>query len=153
MLTDENAWMFEHSVDCAAPMQFVWNFWTDVRNWALDADVESVEIDGPFAAGARGFTNSKSSGRVEWRIAEARIGKAVIEFPLPDALGRFVWTFEDIGGKTRITQRCTLSGDQASVFAKAIGPALEAGIPAGMRKLCEAVKNAVNSAHATTKID
>ncbi|MBZ5607393.1 MAG: SRPBCC family protein [Acidobacteriia bacterium] len=140
MLPDKNAWTFEHSVDCGVPAEFAWNFWTNVSNWALDPDVESVEIDGPFTAGARGFTNSRSSGRVEWRIVEAQPGKAVIEFPLKNAVGRFVWTFEAMGGRTRITQRCTLHGEQAGVYAKAVGPSLEAGIPAGMRKLCEAME-------------
>jgi hypothetical protein len=145
MLGDGNAWVFEHSVVCPVTVEFAWNFWTDVRNWALDVDVESVEIDGPFAAGTRGLTNSKSSGQVEWRIVEARIGRAVIEFPLPGAVGRFVWTFEDIGGGTRISQRCTLDGEQADILAKAVGPNLEAGIPAGMGKLCETMKNAARS--------
>ena len=145
MLRNENAWSFEHSVDCGVTVEFAWNFWTDVRNWALDADLESVEIDGPFAAGTRGFTNSKSSGRVEWRIVEAEIGRGVIEFPFSNAVGRFVWTFEDIGGCTRITQHCTVGGEQADILAKAVGPSLEAGIPAGMRKLCEAMENAARS--------
>jgi uncharacterized protein YndB with AHSA1/START domain len=145
MASDQNAWVFEHSVVCRVPVEFAWSFWTDVRNWVLDADVESVEIDGPFAAGTRGFTNSKSSGRIDWRIAEAGLGRAVIEFPLPGAVGRFVWTFEDIGGGTRMTQRCTLGGEQADTFAKAAGPSLEAGIPAGMRKLCEAMETAARS--------
>ena len=141
----EYAWEFEHSVVCGVTVPFAWGFWTDVRNWALDADVESIEMDGPFAAGTSGFTQSKSSGRVDWRIAEAGKGRAVIEFPLPGALGRFVWTFEDTGGGTRITQHCTLQGEQADTFAKAIGPSLEAGIPAGMEKLCEAMQKAAVS--------
>ena len=59
MLQYEPAWTIEHSIDCAVAPEFAWNFWTDVSNWVLDADVESVEIDGPFSSGARGFTNSK----------------------------------------------------------------------------------------------
>jgi hypothetical protein len=142
MVRNDTGWTFEHSADCGATVEFAWRFWTNVSNWALDADIESVEIDGPFAAGARGFTSSKSSGRVEWRIVEAQIGRAVIEFPLHNAVGRFVWIFEDIDGRTRITQRCTLEGEQADTYAKAIGPSLEEGIPAGMRKLCGSIENA-----------
>ena len=141
MLQDENAWTFEHSIDCGVTAEFAWTFWTNVSNWVLDADVESVEIDGPFCAGARGFTNSKSAGCVEWRIAEVQAGKAVIEFPLSGAVGRFVWTFEDVGGCTRITQRCTVDGEQADTYAKTVGPSLETGIPAGMRKLCETMES------------
>jgi hypothetical protein len=139
---DKPAWTFEHSIDCAVSAEFAWNFWTNVGNWALDADIESVEIGGPFAAGARGHTNSRRSGLVEWRIAEVQPGRAVIEFPLPGAVGRFAWTFEDIGGRSRIKQRCSLEGEQSDTWAKAIGPSLEAGVPAGMRELCRTMENA-----------
>jgi hypothetical protein len=135
------AWQFEHSVNCDVSLGSAWEFWTNVGNWALDADVESIEIDGPFAAGARGFTNSRSSGRIEWRVDEAEPGRAVIVFPLPGATGRFVWTFKYVGGRTRITQRCSLEGERADDYAAAIGPSLEAGIPAGMEKLCRAMED------------
>jgi hypothetical protein len=142
MSLDEKPWTFEHSTECGVPVEFAWQFWTNVSNWAIDADVESLEIDGPFAAGSRGFTNSRSSGRIEWRIAEVHPGRAVIEFPLAGAVGRFVWTFKDLGGgRTRMTQRCTIDGEQAAAYANAIGPSLEAGIPAGMQKLCETMEN------------
>jgi hypothetical protein len=140
MPRDGVVWRFEHTIDCRVSAEFAWNFWTNVPNWRLDADVETVEIDGPFAAGARGFTMSKSSGRIEWRIAEVQSGSATIEFPLPGAVGRFVWSFEDKGAGTRITQRCTLEGESAATYLPALS-ALETGIPAGMRKLCETMES------------
>jgi hypothetical protein len=30
-------------------VQFAWNFWTNVRNWKLDADVDSIELQREFA--------------------------------------------------------------------------------------------------------
>ena len=133
------AWTFEHSIECPVSFEFAWQFWTDVNNWVLDADVRAIELDGPFAAGARGLTRSRSSCPVEWRIAEVQTGAALIEFPLSGAVGRFLWTFEDTGGHVRITQRVTLEGEQAGTYAATFGPALEAGIPAGMYKLCESI--------------
>jgi len=112
-----------------------------VQNWRLDADVDAIEIDGPFATGTHGRTFSKSSGRLEWQIVQAAPGTAMIEFPLAGAVGRFRWTFEDVGGRTRMTQRCSLEGERAVEYV-AIGPSLEAGIPAGMRKLAESIENA-----------
>ena len=150
MLQDQPAWAFEFSVDCAVTVEFAWDFWTNVKNWAIDSDVESVEIDGPFAAGTRGRTNSKSSGRIEWRIAEVHPGRAVIEFPLSGATGRFVWTFEARDGGTRMTQHCTLEGEQAVAYSKAIAPSLEAGIPAGMTKLCRTMEEAAGSGQTPT---
>ena len=138
----DRSWMFQHSVECGVEVPFAWSFWTSVRNWALDTDIESVEINGPFVAGARGVTNSKSSGAMEWQIVEVAIGKAIIEFPLSGAVGRFAWTFEQCPRGCRISQLCTLEGDQAEAYANAVGPTLEAGIPAGMRKLCDAIEAA-----------
>jgi len=133
---------FEHSIECEVTPEFAWDFWTDVRHWVLDADVESIEIDGAFASGTRGVTHSKSSGRLEWRIIEAHFGKAVVEFPLAGGVGRFEWIFARAGHGTKITQRCTLEGEQASAYAKSFGPSLEEGIPQGMRKLADAIQDA-----------
>jgi len=134
------AWTFEHSVQCDVRPEFAWDFWTDVRHWALDADVESIEVDGPFAAGTRGVTHSKTSGRLEWRIGQARFPNAVIEFPLPGAVGRSEWTFETVAAGTRITQRCALEGNRARAYATDFGPSLQAGIPEGMRRLANAME-------------
>ena len=139
-------WEFEHAMECAVSIQFAWNFWTDVRNWVLDADVESIELHGEFAAGTCGVTHSKSSGRIDWRIAQAVPPReAVLYFPAPGALAEFVWTFEEKGERTRITQRVCFSGEQAAWYADSIGPALAAGIPVGMKKLCEAMQAAARS--------
>jgi len=42
----EPAWTFEYTIDCGVTPEFAWNFWTKVSNWVLDADVDSIEIDG-----------------------------------------------------------------------------------------------------------
>jgi hypothetical protein len=52
MLLDE-AWASAYSVECTVPRQFAWQLWTDVNNWRLDSDVESIELNGPFTAGVR----------------------------------------------------------------------------------------------------
>jgi len=136
-------WKFEHSVECPVSPEFAWNFWTNVDNWKIDADVESVDLSGPFRAGTRGTTHSKSSGRIEWRIAEVTPPKqAVLEFPAPGAAAYFLWTFEPSRTGTRITQLASLSGERASYYAETFGPSLEAGLPAGMRKLCQAMEQA-----------
>lgn len=49
--------------------------------------------------------------------------------------------FEETAGGSRITQRCTLQGDQAETYAIEFGPVLEAGIPQGMRKLCGTIES------------
>src|SRR4051812_5547439 len=88
------AWTFEHSAEGGATEEFAWTSWTPVPNWRRDTDVESVEIDGPFATGTRGRTPSKSSGVVNWEIVESEPRPAVIETALPGAVLRFSWRFE-----------------------------------------------------------
>jgi len=134
------AWHFEFSVECAVTKDFAWSFWTDVSNWSLDADVESVSLDGEFAAGTCGHTVSRSAGPIGWRIAEAQTGRAVLEFPAPGAVATFVWTFENSPSGTKISQAASLSGPEAPRYAETFGRMLEEGIPAGMRKLREAIE-------------
>jgi hypothetical protein len=136
-------WSFEFSVDCSVSPDFAWRYWTNVKNWALDLDVESIALNGPFEAGVRGVTISKSSGAIEWRIAEVQPGRAVLEFPAPGALATFIWTFVDSDGGTKITQCADLSGPNAARYVD-FARALEAGIPAGMRKLCEAMQESTH---------
>ena len=134
-------WQFEFSLECAVPRDFAWSFWTDVKNWALDADVHSVTLDGEFAAGSRGHTVSRSSGPIDWQIAEVKPGRrAVLEFPAPGAVATFIWTFSDSANGTKISQEANLAGPEAQGYADSFGKILEEGIPAGMRKLCEAME-------------
>ncbi len=58
-------WKFEYSVECEAPRDFAWRFWTHVDNWKLDSDVDSVQLDGPFAAGSRGATKVRNGDSVD----------------------------------------------------------------------------------------
>lgn len=136
----DETWSFEHSVECAAPKSFAWQFWTTVTNWKLDNDVEDVEINGAFEAGTTGVTVSRRSGRIEWRIRSVEApDKATIEIPLSEAVARFDWTFDDLGDHVRMTQRVTLEGPQASTYIPFVADELETGLPAGMAKLCEAI--------------
>jgi hypothetical protein len=139
---DMQEWVFEHTVECGVSVQFAWDFWTNLRNWKLDADIDSIELHGEFAAGNRGVTHSKSSGRIEWQLAEVMAPKrAVVEISAPNVLAKFAWMFEDAGGKTRISQRATICGERMAEYADTLGQ-LQVGIPAGMQKLCVAIESA-----------
>lgn len=137
------AWQFEFSMECAVRRESAWNFWTDVKNWGLDADVETVTLDGPFVVGTQGHTVSRSSGPIDWRIADVEPGRrAVLEFPAPGAVATFVWTFSDSPTGTKISQHASLAGPEAQRYAETFGPILEQGIPGGMLKLCQAMESA-----------
>lgn len=142
----QEVWTFSNSVECRVTRTFAWRFWTNVNNWKLDADVEAVALTGPFASGSHGTTVTRSSGRIEWRLVDVRDEvEATVEISLPGALGRFHWTFEDLGGTTRITQRVSFGGEQVLALAGALDDGLARGIPAGMQKLSESMEQSARS--------
>ncbi len=109
----------------------------------MDADVERIEFDGPFMEGARGATITRSSGRIEWRLARVYAGKgAVIEMPAGGAVLRFQWSFAPTADGTRITQRISVVGEGAARLAEQVAPMFEPNLPAGMQKLCEVMAKA-----------
>jgi hypothetical protein len=140
-------WSCEHSVDCAARQQDAWAFWSDVSNWAVvDPGIESVKLDGSFAAGATGMTKQAGTEPIYWKIAEVQDGEsAVIEIAVPGAVAKFHWRFTPIENGTRITQRITMEGDQVDDYAKTIGVQLEKELPAGMQRIARAIETANNT--------
>ncbi|MFP5264403.1 MAG: SRPBCC family protein [Blastocatellia bacterium] len=135
-------WEFEHSVETTPDRDFVWRFWTDVSNWAFDASIEWIRLEGHFAAGTQGVTKSPGVDPMRWVLKEVEAGEqAIIEVALDGATLRFHWRFEDIdGGGTRITQRVSLSGANAELVARQAAPEFQRGIPQGMERLATEVK-------------
>ncbi|MGH9752366.1 MAG: hypothetical protein ACREA2_06230 [Blastocatellia bacterium] len=129
---------FEHYVEVQVSRDFAWRFWTNIANWAFDPSVESVELDGPFAAGTKGVTKTRGGGPVEWKLVDVQNrSAALIEITLPGATISFRWRYEDAaGGGVRITQRVTLEGERADDYAEGMAM-LESGVPQGMSKLAE----------------
>jgi hypothetical protein len=136
-------WEFTHSVDCPASRESAWQFWTHVENWLSDPSVESITLDGPFAAGTRGTTKPRGLDPLDWRLAEVQDGRgAVVEMNLPGAVIHFRWEFAELSDSvTRITQRVTLAGERAGDYMAGAAE-LEKGIPQGMQKLAEEIVKA-----------
>lgn len=140
---------FAHIIECPVGRDFAWRFWSDVGNWAaVDPAVESVTLNGPFAAGTRGTTKPLGSPPVGWELIEVQAGKsAAIGLSVPGAVVRFFWAFEDAAsGGTLITQRVTLEGERAGDYLTGMAE-LERGIPEGMGSL---VRGMVRSAKGDT---
>lgn len=138
------AYQFQHSIEVGVSKEVAWRFWTNVENWALDAAIESVNLDGSFTSGAKGTTMMKGADVVQWEIAEVNEGeRAVIEIKMPGTVARFTWKFEELRGeKTRLLQEITLSGEQAEMYAGQMGAGFEQGIREGMTKLAQEMERA-----------
>ena len=137
------SWQFQYAVDCPVGRAFAWQFWSNVENWLFDTSLESIALDGPFAAGTSGTSKPRGGDPLNWQLTEVEDGRrAVIEIDLPGAVARFHWQFEDLpDGGTRITERATLEGERAADYMAGTAE-LEKGIPDGMRRLVEEIVNA-----------
>lgn len=134
------AWQFRHSVNCLAPRDFVWRYWTDVANW--NDPPASFQIEGPFCAGSKITTNlpGQTLHSVIRQVSEN--SEAIIDLQLPDAIFTFHWTLESLADKqTRISQHLELSGAGAVALVAQAG-VLEQTTPDGMRKLATAIERA-----------
>jgi hypothetical protein len=133
---------FRKSIEVNVGKASAWQFWTNVENWRLDPDVESVNLNGLFQIGTCGTTKSRSAGIVRWQITEVcEQESATIEIPLPGATVRFSWQFEELTeAKTKLTQQIVLEGEEAEAYVTQLGAGFEQGIRDGMQKLRAAME-------------
>lgn len=129
----KTAWEFEHSVECAVPREFAWEYWTDAANW--DDPPARFAFEGPFAVGTR-LKTILPGQTLESVIREVEEGQAArIEMEVMGAMVAFCWRFEEVTERrTRITQRVELSGTGAEAL---VGHArvMEQSVPQGMARL------------------
>jgi hypothetical protein len=139
------SWSFKHSAEVKVNREYAWDFWTSVENWTLDSAVEWVALDGPFQAGVKGTTKTTDSQLVRWEIVSVNPGeRAVIEIPVPGAVARFTWWFEELAkDRTRLTQEITLSGERANTYAGQMGAGFQQGIREGTEKLCAEMERSI----------
>ena len=65
-------WVREQAVETTASAEDVWALWADVVGWPRwNADIEQIELDGPFAVGGTIVMTPAGDDPVELRIAEA----------------------------------------------------------------------------------
>ena len=138
--TDSTPPRARHAVEVDLPRDAAWRYWTRVENWAVDAAIDQVRLDGPFRAGARGETVVRGSSKiVPWTIVEVEEGRrAVLDVHAGGLIARFGWQFEELpDGRTRMTQNVTVHGRPAD--AAAVAAELAQTMPAGMARLAAAM--------------
>src|SRR6478609_1941185 len=73
-------WTAEHSIEATLEPEAVWQRWADVAGWPeWNADIEHVELQGPFAAGSMIFMTPRGQDAVALRIAVARDGEVFVD--------------------------------------------------------------------------
>jgi len=138
----------QHSVEVEVSCSFAWTWRTNIENW--DDPPAAFQLHGPFAKGTRGTTRLPGQEPLRWQIREVRPDTFfVIDMPLDRAVLTFEWVFEPIEQhRTRITQRVTLSGDNAAAYADQVRTGFGATLAEGMRRVAEALVTADRSTQA-----
>jgi hypothetical protein len=136
------AWEITHAVETSASPAFAWKYWTTVSNWA-DPPAEFA-LQGPFEAGSPGITRLPGQPSIEWFLREVHPpSTATIAMPLVRAVLCFQWRFDDLrDGRTRISQRVTLEGENAEAYRLQVASTFAANLPDGMNKIARAMAEA-----------
>jgi hypothetical protein len=141
----ELVWQFEHSVECHAPQEFAWEYWTDPANW--DDPPARFEFDGPFAVGTT-VTTILPGQKLRSVIREVQQGSgALIEMDFASAKVTFRWRFVKLATeRTAITQRIALSGEGSAGLIEP-AKAMELSVPEGMKRIAKRIERAWTETH------
>jgi hypothetical protein len=118
-------WVAEHSIETTVAPEAIWQAWTDVPRWPeWNADIERIELRGPFAVGSTIEMTPQGQETVVLRVAELVEGKLFIdEAEVEGTLVRTTHRIERLDDRrARIVYRLEADGPAA----EAVGPAVTA---------------------------
>lgn len=93
-------------IDIKAPLKAVWQLQTDIGQWQKwNADIESIQIDGPVAPGTQ----------FVWKSGGVTIRSTIREMEAPRLV---VWTGETIGIKAVHRWQFSSDGDTTHVYTE-----------------------------------
>lgn len=133
-------WTCEHSVETTASPGSIWRLWSDVATWGeWNADIEQIEISGPFAPGSTIAMTPVGEDTVELRIAEASEPRLFVdEADLGDVLVRTTHRIDPRdGGRSLVTYRMEISGPAADAVGPELGPQISGDFPETLAALVE----------------
>ncbi|KUJ66991.1 polyketide cyclase [Streptomyces albus subsp. albus] len=137
-------WTYEHTLETDAAAEAIWRRWADVRNWgAWNADITSIEINGPFAAGTEIVMNPAGDDPVHLLVSEAVTDELFVDEARFDGLLLRTTHRLDRGERlrTRVTYRMEITGEGADELGPRIGPAVTADWPETMAALVKVARD------------
>jgi len=133
-------WEAEHSTETSATPEEIWRLWADVAGWpAWNADIEEIELSGPFAAGSMIRMTPIGQEPVELRIAEAVEPELFVdEAELGEIVVRTTHRVERLDdARARVTYRMEITGPAADTLGPQIGPEISGDFPQTLAALVE----------------
>jgi hypothetical protein len=133
-------WTGEHSVETTASPESIWRLWSDVTTWGeWNADIERIQISGPFAAGSTIAMTPAGQDTVELRLSEvSETNLFVDEADLGDVVIRTFHRIDRLDeGRNRVTYRMEITGPSADTVAPELGPQISGDFPDVLAALVE----------------
>ncbi|MEU7423740.1 polyketide cyclase [Streptomyces sp. NPDC040750] len=133
-------WEYEHSIETGAAPEAIWRLWADVENWGTwNAEIEKIEMNGPFAAGTQITMTPPGDDPVLLRVAEVVEHELFVDEARFDGLLlRTVHRIDRIDeNRIRVTYRMEITGTGADEAGPQIGPGITADWPETMASLAE----------------
>jgi hypothetical protein len=133
-------WWTEESIETIARAEAIWQLWADVRRWPdWNADIEHIELSGPFASGSRISMTPIGQEPVELRIEEAIEPELFIDVAeLGDLVIRTIHRVEGIDDeRNRVIYRMEITGPAADSMGAELGPEISGDFPQTLAALVD----------------
>jgi hypothetical protein len=131
-------WDYENGIETSATPEAIWGLWADVENWgAWNAEIQKIEISGPFAAGTQITMTPPGDDPILLVIAEAVENELFVDEARFDGLLlRTVHRIERIDqDRIRVVYRLEITGSGADEAGPQIGPGITSDWPDTMTAL------------------
>jgi hypothetical protein len=118
----------------------IWQLWADVPAWPeWNADIEHIELVGPFAAGSRIVMTPSGQEPIELRVAEAAEPELFVdEADFGEVVVRTTHRVQRVAGDgSQITYRMEITGPQADTLGPQIGPEISGDFPQTLAALVQ----------------
>jgi len=122
----------QRSVETSASPAAVWKIWSDTSTWQeWNPDVQSMTLNGPFAAGTSGTMKTKQGTR-QVQLTEVVPGRSFRLETTVIPLTRFAFECQVVAGpagKTTISQGIRVGGPLGGVVGGMMGPQIANTFP------------------------
>jgi polyketide cyclase/dehydrase/lipid transport protein len=125
-------WVNEQAVETTAAAEDIWALWADVATWPTwNADIDRIELEGPFATGSTIVMTPVGDDPVELRIVEAAEPTLFVdEAEGGDFVVRTTHRIELLeAGRNRVVYRMEIGGAAGDTVGPQIGPEISGDFP------------------------
>ena len=125
-------WRYEHTAQAPVSPEAVWRLWSEVELWPdWNPDIETISIDGPFAAGSKFVMNPDGDEPVHMTLEEVVPGTSFTDLAEFNGLViRTVHLMEPAeGGNLRITYAMEITGLDADTTGAEVGEQITSDFP------------------------